>query len=112
MQMFSADMSAGLDAVAFSLRSLGIRVQHVFASERCPAARAFLLANYAIDHVYEDTLTLITPIQVPIDAALGESINLEIAANWLVCKEACIPCRMSQATGEEEETCESVADYE
>jgi len=45
------------------------------------------LMNYG----YEDTVTLMLPIQVPASASVGESVTLTADAFWLVCKEQCLP---------------------
>ena len=45
------------------------------------------LMNYG----YEDTVTLMLPIQVPASASVGESVTLAADAFWLVCKEQCLP---------------------
>jgi thiol:disulfide interchange protein DsbD len=40
---------------------------------------------------YEDKVWLLTTITVPADAKPGDVITLKAAADWLVCKDVCIP---------------------
>lgn len=39
---------------------------------------------------YEDAATLIVPLQIPADAKPGPA-RLQLRADWLVCKESCVP---------------------
>ena len=45
------------------------------------------LMNYG----YENKVWLLTTITAPADAKPGDIVNLKAAADWLVCKEVCIP---------------------
>jgi len=45
------------------------------------------LMNYG----YEDKVWLLTTITAPADAKPGDIVTLKAAADWLVCKEVCIP---------------------
>jgi len=45
------------------------------------------LANYG----YEDTLLLSVPITVAADAALPATLPIQLKAEWLVCRQECIP---------------------
>jgi thiol:disulfide interchange protein DsbD len=45
------------------------------------------LMNYG----YENKVWLLTTITAPVDAKPGDIVTLKAAANWLVCKEVCIP---------------------
>lgn len=44
-----------------------------------------------LDHVYEHRVTLLVPLKVPASAKVGEKVPIQIEAEWLVCKQACLP---------------------
>ena len=44
-----------------------------------------------MDYGYEGKLWLLSKINAPADAKLGESVTIKAAASWLVCKNICIP---------------------
>jgi thiol:disulfide interchange protein len=44
-----------------------------------------------INYGYEDSVTLLSALTIPRDAAIGSSIPVEAKVNWLVCKDVCIP---------------------
>jgi thiol:disulfide interchange protein DsbD len=44
-----------------------------------------------MDYGYEGTVWILTHLTAPADAKPGDSVTLTAAANWLVCKEICIP---------------------
>ncbi len=44
-----------------------------------------------VDHVYEGRVALLLPVQVPANAKIGEKVTFQIEAEWLVCKQACLP---------------------
>lgn len=54
-----------------------------------PAPRRYILPGDILDHIYEDVVTIILPVEVP-EGASGEA-SVGIESQWLVCKEACIP---------------------
>ena len=56
-----------------------------------PAPHRYIAPGEILDYVYEDEVMLFLPIQAPADASPGDTLELEIAADWLVCREACIP---------------------
>jgi DsbC/DsbD-like thiol-disulfide interchange protein len=49
------------------------------------------LTEHFLDHVYEERVTLLLPLQVPATAKPGEKVTINVEAAWLVCKEACLP---------------------
>jgi thiol:disulfide interchange protein DsbD len=44
-----------------------------------------------MDYGYEGKLWLLQKITVPADAKAGETVTLKAAADWLVCKDICVP---------------------
>ncbi|MBI3759360.1 MAG: hypothetical protein HY269_06350, partial [Deltaproteobacteria bacterium] len=44
-----------------------------------------------MDYGYEDSVWLLSDISVPEDAKIGDAFLIKANANWLVCKEICIP---------------------
>ena len=44
-----------------------------------------------MDYGYEGKLWLLQKLTVPADAKLGDTITLKAAADWLVCKDICVP---------------------
>ena len=44
-----------------------------------------------MDYGYEGKVWILTHLSAPPDAKPGESVTLKATANWLVCKEICIP---------------------
>ena len=44
-----------------------------------------------MDYGYEGRLWLLSEVSVPADARAGETVILKAHADWLVCKEVCIP---------------------
>lgn len=55
-----------------------------------PAPHRHLPAEDLLDHIYEQQVTIILPVEVPPDAAVGSSVTFNFKLDWLVCKEACI----------------------
>ncbi len=55
-----------------------------------PAPRA-LPAGPLVNFGYEDQVLLLTDIEVPVSARVGEALTLKAKAEWLVCRETCIP---------------------
>lgn len=54
-----------------------------------PAPKRHLLPGNVLDHIYEDSVTLVVPLHVPATAK-GEA-EITLSLSWLVCSEACIP---------------------
>ena len=53
-----------------------------------PAPKRYISPGDILDHVYEGTVTLVIPVNVPQEAS-GKA-RFTGSAEWLVCKEACI----------------------
>lgn len=56
-----------------------------------PAPRRYVNPGRILDHVHEDELLIILPVTIPADAQPGTELTWNVEAEWLVCKEACIP---------------------
>ncbi len=48
-------------------------------------------AGFMVDNVYEGELTLLAPIRVRSDVAVGSTLTFTAQVEWLVCEEACLP---------------------
>jgi thiol:disulfide interchange protein DsbD len=55
-----------------------------------PAPRA-LPAGPLVNYGYEGEVLLLTDVTAPVDLSTGRSVQLSARADWLVCKEICIP---------------------
>ena len=55
-----------------------------------PAPHRHISPGDILDHIYENTSTIIIPITIPADAQPGPA-TISADLEWLVCKEACIP---------------------
>ena len=55
-----------------------------------PAPHA-LPAGPLVNYGYEGEVLLLTDVQVPADAPVGQPLALKAKAEWLVCRETCIP---------------------
>ena len=55
-----------------------------------PAPHA-LPAGPLVNYGYEGEVLLLTDVQVPADAPVGQPIALKAKTEWLVCRETCIP---------------------
>jgi thiol:disulfide interchange protein DsbD len=55
-----------------------------------PAPHA-LPAGPLVNYGYEGEVLLLTDVQVPADAQVGQPLTLKAKAEWLVCRETCIP---------------------
>lgn len=57
-----------------------------------PAPRRYELPGDILDHGYEkEEATILISVFVPADAEPGETVRFAADAEWLVCREACIP---------------------
>ncbi|MCZ6468881.1 MAG: protein-disulfide reductase DsbD family protein, partial [Candidatus Dadabacteria bacterium] len=56
-----------------------------------PIPKAYHKPQGGIDFVYENTLLLWTNIDVPLNAELNSSFEINAAVSWISCKEICIP---------------------
>jgi thiol:disulfide interchange protein DsbD len=55
-----------------------------------PAPKA-LPAGPLVNYGYEGEVLHLVPLTVPQDAAVGSNVTLPVRADWLVCRETCIP---------------------
>lgn len=62
-----------------------------FGDPYFPTPTRYLAAGDILDHVYEDQLTVLIPVTVSKDLALGTTTIIDITTNALVCDEVCIP---------------------
>jgi DsbC/DsbD-like thiol-disulfide interchange protein len=56
-----------------------------------PTPQRYLQPGDILDHVYEDTATVLVPYKVNDDAQVGDILIFEINADYLVCKDLCLP---------------------
>jgi thiol:disulfide interchange protein DsbD len=56
---------------------------------RWPAPRRNILPGNILDHIYENRVTLIIPVEVPADAT--GAATFRASCEWLVCMESCVP---------------------
>ncbi len=56
-----------------------------------PAPHRYESPGALLDHVYEETTVVMLPVQVPSGAVRGETVTIGAGAEWLMCREACIP---------------------
>ena len=56
-----------------------------------PAPSRKVLPGNLLDHVYEEDWVLLLPVEVPRNASVGDRLEFTVVADWLVCREACIP---------------------
>jgi thiol:disulfide interchange protein DsbD len=49
------------------------------------------VAGPLMNYVFSDEVYLPVPITVPADAKPGQTVTLKAAADWLVCKDVCVP---------------------
>jgi thiol:disulfide interchange protein DsbD len=55
-----------------------------------PAPKA-LPAGPLVNYGYEGVVLHLVPLRVPADAAVGQNVTLAARADWLVCRETCVP---------------------
>jgi DsbC/DsbD-like thiol-disulfide interchange protein len=56
---------------------------------RWPAPKR-LAHDGLVDFVYEDEVTILIPLRVTKEVALGSKIALDVKVTWLVCKDVCV----------------------
>lgn len=56
-----------------------------------PAPERYVSPGDILDHVYEGNPTILVPITISPDAAPGATLAITGEAEWLVCKELCLP---------------------
>lgn len=68
-----------------------------------PAPKRHVGEGDILDHIYEDMVTLIIPVNVPADAKPGSHVEFSAECRWLVCDRICVPeertVNMSAAIG-------------
>ena len=55
-----------------------------------PAPHRYSPSEGILDHIFEEHMTVLMPLQISADAKLGDSVTLTLDMNWLVCKSACV----------------------
>ncbi|MEM1329489.1 MAG: protein-disulfide reductase DsbD domain-containing protein [Planctomycetota bacterium] len=55
-----------------------------------PAPERYSATDLVLDYVYHDVALVLVPVEVPSDASEGDA-SFSVSAEWLVCREACIP---------------------
>lgn len=55
-----------------------------------PAPSRYVSPGDILDHVYENEVVLLAPVEVPLTAPPGQ-VTLSVSSKWLVCHEACVP---------------------
>ncbi|MFN0132915.1 MAG: protein-disulfide reductase DsbD domain-containing protein [Phycisphaerales bacterium] len=55
-----------------------------------PVPVRHLSAGDILDHIYEERVTLLLPVEVP-ETAAGSEAEITVSLGWLVCNEACVP---------------------
>jgi thiol:disulfide interchange protein DsbD len=55
-----------------------------------PSPKRYLAEGDILDHIYENTVTILIPLTIPATATPGQTITIRGKAEWLVCKEACV----------------------
>lgn len=56
-----------------------------------PAPTRKVSGEGILDHVYKKRVMLLVPLKVPPGLKAGEGVDLRARAEWLVCKDVCIP---------------------
>lgn len=56
-----------------------------------PAPKRHVGEGDILDHIYEDAVTLILPVHVPVDAKPGTKVDFTAECRWLVCDKICVP---------------------
>lgn len=56
-----------------------------------PAPQRLVSPGGILDHVYENRVTLLLPIQIPADAKPGSKATIKADLEWLVCHDVCLP---------------------
>ncbi|HRQ71565.1 MAG TPA: protein-disulfide reductase DsbD family protein [Phycisphaerales bacterium] len=56
-----------------------------------PAPKRYFPSDGILDHVYENSVTILVPIEVPATARPGRIERLRLSLSWLVCADLCLP---------------------
>lgn len=54
-----------------------------------PAPKRKAANELTVEHIYEHSLTLLLPVSIPADAALGP-VTITASAKWIVCQDVCL----------------------
>ena len=55
-----------------------------------PAPKRHISPGDILDHVYEDSVSILVPVRVPASAQAGDKVTISAQLTWLVCKSACV----------------------
>lgn len=55
-----------------------------------PAPKRYISPGDILDHVYEDSVSILVPVRVPASAQTGDKVTISAQLTWLVCKSACV----------------------
>jgi DsbC/DsbD-like thiol-disulfide interchange protein len=55
-----------------------------------PAPRRYILNGDTLDHIYEDRVLLMVPLEVPADAKPGTKVEIKAACTFVVCQDVCV----------------------
>ncbi|MBX3376831.1 MAG: hypothetical protein KF678_07495 [Phycisphaeraceae bacterium] len=56
-----------------------------------PAPKRYVQPGDILDHIYENHVTLMFPVEVPGSVAPGERVEFKASPEWLVCHDVCLP---------------------
>lgn len=56
-----------------------------------PAPKRYFPTDGILDHVFEERMTVLVPIQVAPGARPGDEVRVDADLTWLVCKTLCLP---------------------
>jgi thiol:disulfide interchange protein DsbD len=56
-----------------------------------PAPQRHLAPGDILDHIYENQVLLMIPVEVPKNAEPGSSAKFSVQCKWLVCADVCLP---------------------
>lgn len=63
-----------------------------------PTPKRYLQPGDILDHVYEDEVMVLVPFQIAEDASADDLLVFDVAADYLVCKEICLPGKVNAST--------------
>lgn len=56
-----------------------------------PAPKRHVGRGDILDHIYEDSVTLVIPVQTSSTIEPGTELTIKMNADWLVCSDVCVP---------------------
>lgn len=56
-----------------------------------PTPKRYIVADFALDYIYERSVTLLVPLYVPKDAKPGDVAAIRAKVSWMECSEECRP---------------------